>query len=301
MPAQTFHQFSTGAVGDFAMVALHAAIAAFLAAALLSLAALFAPARARMKWANAAGATATAMMLAYFIARFSEAGLAPLQNLFEVIALSALCVALAYFAAIRARNFPALGGFVFPAVALTLLVAFPVAGTVEAASSAAGWLTVLHVLLTVLANGVFVMAALAAAMFLMQERALRRHQASGLVRGFPPLESLRRLLNQCVWIGLPLLTLGLGLGFAATEPANWAGLLAEPKVMSALVVWAVFAAAAAGKATGWLHGRRHSYLVLAGLVLVIITYAALGLFVGERASMQHNAGVPGREEPCPAT
>jgi ABC-type uncharacterized transport system permease subunit len=289
MLADAFHQFSTGAVGGLAMVALHAAIAAFLVAALASLAALFAPARVRMRWADALGLAAAGLLLVYFIARFAEAGIAPLQNLFEVIALSALCVACAYFVAIRAKNFAGLGGFVFPAVAGTLLVSFPVAGSVDAGASGAGTLTVLHIVFTVLANGAFVMAALSAAMFLIQERALRRHQSPKFVRHFPPLESLRGLLNQCVWIGLPLLTLGLALGFASTAPGTWGGLVKEPKVFSALVVWVVFAAAAGGRAMGWLHGRRHSYLVLTGFVLVVLTYAALGLFVRDSGTMQHNA------------
>jgi ABC-type uncharacterized transport system permease subunit len=299
MLADVFHPFSTGAVGGPAMVTLHAAIAGFIAAAMLSLVALFAPARAWMKWANAVGLVATVMLLVYFAARFAEAGIAPLQNLFEVIALSALCVACAYFAVIRAKSFAGLGGFVFPGIALTLLVSFPVAGTVEASSGGAGALTVLHVVFTVLANGVFVIAAISAAMFLIQERALRRHQSPRFVRHFPPLESLRGLLNQCVWIGLPLLTLGLGLGFASSAPSNWTSLIAEPKVFSALVVWAVFAIAAAGRATGWLHGRRHSYLVLAGFVLVILTYAGLGFFVRESSAAQHNA-LASRRVPWPA-
>lgn len=299
MLADAFHPFSTGAVGGLAMVALHAAIAGFIVAALLSLVALFAPARARMTWANAAGLVATVILLVYFTARFAEAGMAPLQNLFEVIALSALCVACAYFAVIRAKNFAGLGGFVFPGIALTLLVSFPVAGTVEDSTGGVGALTVLHIVFTVLANGVFVIAAIAAAMFLIQERALRRHQSPRFVRHFPSLESLRGLLNQCVWIGLPLLTLGLGLGFASTAPSTWTSLVAEPKVFSALVVWAVFAMAAAGRAMGWLHGRRHSYLVLAGFVLVILTYAALGLFVRDGEAAQHNA-FTSRRTACPA-
>jgi ABC-type uncharacterized transport system permease subunit len=293
MLAETFHPFSTGAMGGLSIAALHAAIAGYILAAMLSLAALFAPARVRMKWANAAGAFSTLVLLAYFVARFTEAGMAPLQSLFEVIALSAFCVALAYFAAIRAKEFAGLGGFVFPAIALSLLVSFAVAGSVESSSMGTGGLTVFHVLFTVLANGVFVMAALAAAMFLIQERALRRHHSPKFVRHFPPLESLRGLLNQCIWIGLPLLTLGLALGFAS-RPSEWLQLLSEPKVISALVVWAVFLTAAAGRAAGWLHGRRHSYVVLAGFALVVLTYAALGLFV--RADGPANMGAAGRQE-----
>jgi len=282
MPENVFHPFSTGALGLFPTVMLHAAIAGYVIAAVMALAALFAPARARMAWADAAAAISTGALLAYFLSRFISAGMAPFSSLFEVMALSALALASAYHVAARTRRFPSMGAFALPAVALTLLVSLPVAGSVDrGADQPAGALTAMHVLLTVLANGALVMASVAAGMFLMQERALRRHHTPRIVRHFPPLEALRRLLAQCVWVGLPLLTVGLALGFASRPPSQWGVLLATPKVMSALMLWAVFAAAVFGKAAGWLHGRRHSYLILAGFALVVLTYAALGLFVSQ--------------------
>lgn len=191
--AQSFHHFSSGAMGIGATAALHAALAAYLIAAILALAALFAPGRARMKWADWTGAVGTGALLLFLAARFAEAGLAPLGNLFEVLALSALCLALAYFVAISLKPMGALGGFVFPALAA--LFAVSLLSVTTSAGTDPGMLVVLHVLLTVLAYGVFTMAAVAAVLFLLQERALRRHQGHGLARNLPPLEALRKLFS----------------------------------------------------------------------------------------------------------
>lgn len=280
--AETFHQFSTGAMGGMAQVALHAAMASYLIAAVISLAALFAPGRARMKWADWTGAFGTGSLLLFFVARFSEAGLAPLSNLFEVLALSALCLALAYFVATRIKPMPALGGFAFPALAALFLVSLLSTGTSGGAQLDA--LLVLHVLLTVLAYGVFFMAAVAALMFLIQERALKHHQGKGFARNLPPLEALRKLLAQCTWIGLGVLTVGFALGFSSQPPSQWGALVLTPKVMTALVLWLVLLASVVGRVTGWLHGRRFSYAVLLGFALVLLTYMGLafGMREGDR-------------------
>lgn len=282
-------------MGGVAQVALHGAIAAYLIAAIISLVALFAPGRARMKWADSTGAVGTGALLFYFFTRFSEAGFAPLQNLFEVLALSALFLACAYFVATRIKPMPALGGFAFPALAAVFLVSLMFAGVASRdGMGEAKPLIVVHVLLTILAYGVFFMAAVAAVMFLMQERALKRHHAPAVVRTFPPLEALRKLLSQCIWVGLPVLTLGFAFGFGSYPVAHWGELVLTPKVMTALVLWVVLLAAVVGRATGWLHGRRFSYLVLVGFVLVLVTYVGLALSVrdGARQSVaQHPRGV----------
>lgn len=290
MLLQSFHPFSSGAISPAAGIALHASLAAFLIAAVLALCALFAPGRMRMKWADWTGLVATVALAIYFGIRFVQAGTAPLGNYFEVIAFTALGLAVAYFVATRLKPMPALGGFAFPAIAATFMVSLLAAGDMDGSTEGAGALTAVHVLLTVLANGVFVMAAVAAAMFLVVERALRKHSAPPFVRQFPPLESLRKLIQQCLWIGLPLLTIGLILGFSASPSSAWLKLVGTPKVMSALVLWLIFVVAVAGRSMGWLHGRRHSWLVLAGFALVVLTYAALGLFTAGQSATMAGAG-----------
>ncbi len=305
MLAQTFHRFTSGGIGLLPQVALHTAITAFVIAAIIALVALFAPGRARMKWADITGAAGTAALLVYFGARFAEAGLAPLQNLFEVITLTALCLAGAYFVATRLKPMPALGGFAFPALAAVFLVSLLAGGTIEVADerSPLSAMVVLHVLLTILAYGVFFMAAVAASMFLIQERALKHHHTPGFARHFPPLESLRKLLHQCLWVGLPVLTVGFALGFGAFPADQWGALAMTPKVLTALVLWLVLLAGTLGRLTGWLHGRRQSYLVLLGFGLVLGTYIGLALFV--RAENEHAPrGAPRaaawQEAPCTA-
>lgn len=288
MLAQTFHEFSRNAMGPTATIALHVAIAAFIIAAVIALGSLLQPGRVKMFWADTTGAVATLALAIYFIARFIEAGTQPLQNMFEVVTLSAFCLALIYFIATRLKKLPAIGAFAFPAISIIFLVNLMLAGTattgVEQPLSSP--LLVLHILFTILAYGVFFMATVAAVMFLLQERMLKKRKDPNIMRSFPPLESLRGLVNTCVLIGLPLMTLGFVLGFIAFAPEDWAGIAQNPKVMTSLVLWLTLLVVVVGRKLGFLHGRRHLYMVLVGFALVLMTYVGLGVWAANNSEQR---------------
>src|SRR5690606_13281873 len=215
MLGQTFHSFSRDAMGTMPVVALHAAMLLFAVAALLALAALMQVKRVRPVWADWAGALATISLVGYFVLRLSEAGVELFSSLFEVVALSALFLALAYFLSGRVRRMRALGAFAYPAITIIFLVNLLFAGsdTDSGVDAQARPLLVLHVVLVLLSYAAFFMATVAAIMSLLLERALKQHRDPAVIRNFPPLESLRRLVHTCILIGLPLLTVGLALGF----------------------------------------------------------------------------------------
>jgi ABC-type uncharacterized transport system permease subunit len=298
MLLQTFHEFSQNAMSPVATIALHAAIAGFLVSSIVAVAALLQPARVKMAWADMTGAFATGALSAFFVVRFAEAGTEPLQNMFEVVALSALLIALAYFVATRLRKLPSFGAFAYPAITIIFLVDLMLAGTATggAESQIESPLLVAHIVLTILAYGVFFMATVAAVMFLLQERMLKKHRDPAIMRSFPALESLRRLVNSCIWIGLPVLTVAFALGFASTDVANWGDLVANPKVLTSLVLWLVLLLVLLGRRLGWLHGRRHYYMVLVGFLLVLATYFGLGIMQA-RAGAERSAAIGG-EVPC---
>lgn len=74
---------------------------------------------------------------------------------------------------------------------------------------------------------------------------------------------------------------------------QWGRLIATPKVLAALVLWTVLLASVVARATGLLHGRRFSYMVLVGFVLVLVSYVglALGMRQSARAENERAQGV----------
>ena len=279
MLLQTFHEFSRLTMSPIAAVALHVAIGAFIVAGILALTALLQPTRFRMHWADWLGAIGTGSLIAYFVVRFANTGTEPLQNMFDVIALSALFLAVVYFIATRVKKLDSVGAFAYPAIAVIFLVNLLLAGSATQTSNTpiTNPLLIVHIVLIILAYGVFFMASVAAVMFLLQERTLKKHKDPAFMRSFPSLESLRRLVNACVLIGLPVLTVGFALGFVSFRADDWAHVYTNPKVISSVVLWLVLMTVMIGRRTGWLHGRRHFYLVLVGFALVLTTYVGLGL------------------------
>lgn len=279
------HSFSSDAMGPLASLALHVAIGGFLLAALLAIGALLLPSKLKMAAADIAGVFSTIALGLFFAARFAEAGTQPLGSMFEVIALSAMFWALAYFAAMSVKRLPGVGAFAFPALAVIFLVDYLFAVRFPPGSQTGPEqpLLVVHIVLIVLSYGVYFMAAVAAAMYLLQERQLKLHREPRWTRNFPSLEALSRLVSTCVQIGLPLLTIGFALGFAAFTPEDWAGLASNSKVLSGLVLWVVLVGISAGRFTGYLYGRRHFYWVLVGFVLVLFTFVGLGLYTAAQA------------------
>ncbi|MHC4840500.1 MAG: cytochrome c biogenesis protein CcsA [Planctomycetota bacterium] len=299
MLAQTFHEFSNGEMGSFATIALHFAMGGYAIAGVLAISAMLFPGKVNSKWADAAGALSTGALLAFFVVRFIGAGTAPLQSLFGIISLTALFISLAYFVIQRSRKMPALASFAFPAVALLFLAAMAVgaSATRESSEPISSPLLIVHIVSIALAFGMFFLATVAAVMFLILESSLKKRKDPEYLRSFPPLEALRSLVNKAVLSGLPLLTFGLLLGFFALPAVDWSGIHHNPKIVTSLTLWLILGLVTVARKVGWLHGRRHYYMVLVGFLFLLFTYVGLGVW-GHRKASENNTALRETQTQC---
>ena len=129
-----------------------------------------------------------------------------------------------------------------------------------------------HVGLVLAAFAGFTLAAALAGLYLWQERRLKR-RASGVLRlRAPSLASLDRLTARTIAVALPLLTVGIGIGFARLE-AEGRGF--DAVIALALVAWLLYAAFLVLRLEyGW-GGRRAAWLALAGFLVVIVLRVAV--------------------------
>ncbi|MHB8470992.1 MAG: cytochrome c biogenesis protein CcsA, partial [Gaiellaceae bacterium] len=118
----------------------------------------------------------------------------------------------------------------------------------------------------------FTLAAALSALYLWQERRLKRRAATILRRPAPPLAALDRLAARTVAISLPALTLGIGIGLGRLILH---GDRMDALVAATLVTWVVWAAYLALRALRGWNGRRAAYLALAGFALVIVVRLAI--------------------------
>ena len=164
-----------------------------------------------------------------------------------------------------------LGLVVMPLAATLLVVARAGGGTtIGTRSHYSNLFLVLHVGLVLVAFAGFTLAAALSALYLWQERRLKRRATTILRRPAPSLATLDRVAARTVAFSLPPLTLGIAVG---VEQLVERGDRVDAVVVATCVTWAVWVAYLVLRLTGW-SGRRAAYVALAGFVLVILVRLA---------------------------
>src|SRR5215217_4516340 len=162
-----------------------------------------------------------------------------------------------------------LGLGVMPLAAGLFLVARVGGGTDAGVSARYGSVfLVFHVGFVLAAFAGFTLAAALAAVYLWEERRLKRRAADILRLRLPSLVVLERLTKRTVLVSLPLLTLGLVAGFVRLADRG-GGVDAAMGV--AVLTWVVYAAFLALRPAG----RQSAYVALLGFALVIVVRIAL--------------------------
>lgn len=127
-----------------------------------------------------------------------------------------------------------------------------------------------HVILSLLAYGLLLLAAGQALLLWYQERRLQRHELKGLIGLLPPLAVMESLLFQILLLGVVLLTCALATGFTFVEDLRAQHLV--HKTVLSLLAWVILAVLLWGR---WRHGWRGPRavaLTLAGFATLVLAY-----------------------------
>jgi ABC-type uncharacterized transport system permease subunit len=195
-------------------------------------------------------------------------GVHPAQSVREALGFLAFIITGGYLLA-SARYRLTLGGVAVMPISLVLLVVARLspAGAAREDLSALGRI---HISLATIGVGVFALASALSAIYLVEERTLRRKRFDTMAfkDNGAPLEALERLSHRLIWVGFPIFTVALVLG------AIWVSKLGEsldrPEYPLAAVTWMFYAALLVlRQAYGW-RGRRAARLTLAGFSAALI-------------------------------
>ena len=157
-----------------------------------------------------------------------------------------------------------LGLTVMPLAALLLALAWAGGGTALTERDGSGAVLALHAGLMLAGFAGLTLAAGMAALYLWQERRLKRHERRVLRVRVPPLDALDRLSARAVLVSLVLLTLGIGVGATTFERGDF-----DAAMGVTFAVLGVYAALLLLRHEG-RRGRRAAVLNLLGFVLVTI-------------------------------
>jgi ABC-type uncharacterized transport system permease subunit len=166
-----------------------------------------------------------------------------------------------------------LGLAVLPLAAVLLALAHAGGGTdVGGTSRYSNLFLVLHVGLVLAAFAGFTLAAALSALYLWQERRLKRRDATILRVRAPALARLDELAARTTAVALPALTLGIAVGIARLRDRGGGF---DALMAVTLLTWGVYGGYLALRVAVGLRGRRAAYVLLAGFVLVAIVRLAL--------------------------
>jgi ABC-type uncharacterized transport system permease subunit len=201
----------------------------------------------------------------------------PISSTPEAMGFVGFLIAAGFLGASFRYRLAAAGAFAVPAV-LTLLVLARVVPAEEPGTTLMGTLGRTHIFLATTGVAVFTLAAVLAALYLIEDRQLKRKQFGQLIgRGSASLETLDRLAARCVSFGFPIFTVALVTGalWIARLGLLWGTAAMRPEYLLALATWAAFGVLLVARVGGGWQGRRAAWLTLGGFggaMLVLVVY-----------------------------
>jgi len=140
-----------------------------------------------------------------------------------------------------------------------------------------GGLRSLHAATILQAYGAFGLAAVAAAMFLMQQHDLKAHKLRALLSLLPSIQRLELVATRLVIAGFVLLTIGLAAGSQLPRKEG-ASFFADTKVLWSALLWLVYLEALVAHKFFGRSARRFALGIIIAFVFLLLTFWITNLF-----------------------
>lgn len=245
--------------------------------------------RSAARWYATVGLTALAWVVqtAYLVNLAATSGRVPMSTVFEsLMVLSWIFAAIGLYLMVQSPKL-AVGPFVLPIVlALTSVAGLAAPRRSDWGDAWAGatsfWGSVHGLFL--LAGAVCTCVAFAAGlMYLAQARRLKTKRPPRFGFTLPSLEQSERLNRGAIVLAFPLLTFGLLIGLILTVTAHAATperptlSWTDPKVLSALTMWLVFAVLLHARFRPAMRGRGVVVLTIIAFAFLVFTWVGVEL------------------------
>lgn len=264
----------------FSAIPFYLAIAAYGAAALVSVRYARGADPHLLVYAKRLAALANTLLLAVFLLRWAHWGLLPLTGVGDSLnLLLILCTGIILIVQ-RDETMRPLMCFYFPALAIIALIN-GIAGPrylSEAPRALDGIPLIIHMGMVFLAFALFFVASLTSMGYVFKAQRLKRHNTAGFFQRLPSLEQLDRSLFRLISIGYPLfvLTFLYALYWAwdsreGLDP-HW---YISPKIAFAIAMAVLYGASFHVRRFGLLRGPKLAYLIFYGFTFLLVVYLAL--------------------------
>jgi len=202
------------------------------------------------------------------------AGRFPVTNIAEATSLFAFLITLGFLVVYWAYEMTSLSVFAFPIVfVMTLASALSQRPAAVAPILEANWVPV-HVSFTLVGYAALLLAFLAAVMYLIQERELKRHQPRAFYYRLPPLETIDHLGARALTVGFPFITLGILIGAVGAAGAWGPAWIKDPKVGLSFVLWLIYLLLVLSRVSAGWRGRKAALFAIVGMAVALASWSA---------------------------
>ena len=215
-----------------------------------------------------------------------EAGHAPLVGTSAAISAFVWMLGLSYLYVELTSDERSMG--VFVAVLMVLLDVIPALDPVITPRPPVlqSPLFTIHIVSVLFAYASFALAFVLGLTYVLLFKEIKAKQLGFFYARLPSLQALDVMNARAITVGWLCLTLGVAVGGiwatqvqTSPDPRAQAMSITDPKILVALVSWAVYSfAVIARRAAGW-SGRRAAYLSAIAFVLVLLNFVPIGYFL----------------------
>ena len=221
---------------------------------------------------------------AFLYIRGIDAGRCPIGTLAEILTFLSWALAGTYLAlnAVYRSNALALYAVSVTTFLQTLTIFLPPSSPGVEKWLGSSWLG-FHASLSILAYAAFILSAVLAMMYLLEDRQLKAHQVSAGTMTFPAVTKLELWMSRVVLAGFLLFTGGLLAGFLWFENLPTADRHYDYKICWAVTVWLAYFVLILAHRFSWLRRRNTAWLYVILTSLTILTFWGIN-----RISTYHN-------------
>jgi ABC-type uncharacterized transport system permease subunit len=197
------------------------------------------------------------------------------NDFFEIMSLCAWLVTIVFLTVYWRFKAESLSVFVFPLVFVMTLMA-ALSNPVSRWSSEAvrnTWLTV-HIVLALFGYAALLFTAVAAVVYLMQERQLKRKQTRSFYRLFPPLGMLDELISQSLGAGFVSLTVSIVIIVIWAHISYGTSWINNGLISTSFITWGIYLALIFFRVSAGWRGRKAAILAIIALCCSAITWIA---------------------------
>jgi ABC-type uncharacterized transport system permease subunit len=269
---------------ELANLLFAATAAAYSAASVLFIAALFGRWGDAARWAPRLVALGVPLHAAQIVAWSLVLHVCPVEGIHFSLSVASMLACLVYVLARVRYRVDAVGAFVAPQ-ALAFLLASRFVGPVADEPRLRSAILPFHVASNLAGIALFTLAFAAAVAYLLQERRLKNKKFDAIER-MPSVDALDRAEHRFLVAGFPLLTIGILTGTIWAREIEAGSVAGIARALLSYASWALIGGVLLLRAAAGWRGRRAAFGTILGFglaVLVLMFYLVRSLVGGYRA------------------